>query len=143
MSAVDSLMVCLLLLRTYTLISGLQDSQDGQTYFLKLHAPWNTLISGAQLLNLRKRIKLRRVSQSRVTIALLKTPFLYNLCAMHCVAEHRGASYDCKFFSFNKCRSCILRYYNIELKYNIVIITLCVIIIIIVLLLSHALLIEK
>ena len=61
---------------TYTcmLISGFQDSQDGQTYFLKLHAPWNTLISGAQLLNLRKRIKLRRVSQSSVTIALHSTP---------------------------------------------------------------------
>ncbi|KAK2168871.1 hypothetical protein NP493_1213g00013 [Ridgeia piscesae] len=40
------------------------DSQDGQTYFLKLHAPWNTLISGAQLLNLRKRIKLRRNVES-------------------------------------------------------------------------------
>jgi len=38
-----------------------QDSSDGNAYFVKVHCPWDVLIRGAALLKLRKRIKLDNV----------------------------------------------------------------------------------
>ena len=46
----------------------IQDSSDGNAYFVKVHCPWDVLTKGAALLKLRKRIKLDQVSMHSAAV---------------------------------------------------------------------------
>lgn len=71
------LVLTLYITLTFTLL--LQDSIDQKSYFVLLHATWEALGRGAELLNIRKRIKMPKVRLS----ANLKR----NVCACTILAQ--------------------------------------------------------